>query len=102
MAGVRKKGDGWHCTFRFQGRRYYFALGNVTEEQARARGVDADEVLGLIERGRLPDCLDARAARAQRLHAPVLVFSCRAARDSAAASSMASNRCISRCRREPG
>ena len=25
MAGMRKKGDGWHCTFRFRGKRYYFA-----------------------------------------------------------------------------
>jgi hypothetical protein len=53
MAGVRKKGDGYHCTFRFQGQRYYFALGNVSEEQARAKGVEVDETLGLIERGRL-------------------------------------------------
>src|SRR5450432_2053982 len=22
MAGIRKKGDGYHCTFRFQGKRY--------------------------------------------------------------------------------
>jgi hypothetical protein len=53
MAGVRKKGDGYHCTFRFRGQRFYFALGNVTEEQARARGVEVDEILDLIERGRL-------------------------------------------------
>jgi integrase len=53
MAGIRKKGEGFHCTFRFQGRRYYFALGNVTEERARARGVEVDEILDLIERGRL-------------------------------------------------
>ena len=37
MAGIRKKGDGFHCTFRFQGKRYYFAIGNMTEEQARPR-----------------------------------------------------------------
>jgi len=53
MAGIRKKGDGYHCTFRFKGGRYYFAIGNVTEEQARAKGVEVDETLGLIERGRL-------------------------------------------------
>jgi integrase len=53
MAGVRKKGNGYHCTFRFRGQRFYFALGDVTEEQARARGVEVDEILGLIERGRL-------------------------------------------------
>src|SRR5262245_14184432 len=53
MAGIRKKGDGCHCTFRFQGKRYYFTVGNLTEEQARAKGIEVDETLGLIERGRL-------------------------------------------------
>ena len=53
MAGIRKKGDGYHCTFRFQGRRYYFALGNVPEAQALAKGAEVDETLALIERGRL-------------------------------------------------
>jgi hypothetical protein len=31
MAGIRKKGDAHHCTFRFQGGRYYFAVGNVSD-----------------------------------------------------------------------
>jgi integrase len=53
MAGIRKKGDGYHCTFRFQGRRYYFAIGNVPEAQAVAKGAEVDETLTLIERGRL-------------------------------------------------
>jgi hypothetical protein len=53
MAGMRKKGDGWHCTFRFRGRRYYFAAGNLTEHQANAKRTDVDETLDLIERGRL-------------------------------------------------
>src|SRR5205823_14167 len=53
MAGITKKGDGYHCTFRFQGRRYYFAVGNVPEAQAKAKGAEVDETLGLIERGRL-------------------------------------------------
>ena len=53
MAGIRKKGDGYHCTFRFQGRRYYFAIGNVPEVQAQAKGAEVDETLTLIERGRL-------------------------------------------------
>ena len=26
MAGIRKKGDAFYCTFRFQGQRYYFSL----------------------------------------------------------------------------
>jgi len=53
MAGMRKKGDGWHCTFRFQGKRYYFAVGNLTETQAEAKKSEVDETLELIERGRL-------------------------------------------------
>jgi len=53
MAGIRKKGDGYHCTFRFQERRYYFALGKMPEAQARAKGAEVDETLALIERGRL-------------------------------------------------
>lgn len=53
MAGIRKKGDAFYCTFRFQGRRYYFALGKLTEAQALARGAEVDETLDLIERGRL-------------------------------------------------
>ncbi len=53
MAGIRKKGDASYCTFRFQGRRYSFALGKLTEAQALARGVEVDETLDLLERGRL-------------------------------------------------
>jgi integrase len=53
MAGVRKKGDAYYCTFRFQGRRYYFTVGDVSEAQAQAKGVEVDETLDLIERGRL-------------------------------------------------
>src|SRR4051794_32127043 len=53
MAGMRKKGDGWHCTFRFRGKRYYFAIGNLTEQQAKAKSSEVDETLDLIERGRL-------------------------------------------------
>jgi hypothetical protein len=52
MAGIRKKGNGY-CTFRFQGRRFYFAVGNVTESQAAAKATEVDETLALIERGRL-------------------------------------------------
>jgi hypothetical protein len=37
MAGVRKKGEAYYCTFRFQGRRYNFTIGKVSEEQAQAR-----------------------------------------------------------------
>lgn len=53
MAGMRRKGDGWHCTFRFRGKRFYFAVGNLTEPQAQAKSAEVDETLELIERGRL-------------------------------------------------
>jgi integrase len=53
MAGVRKKGDAYYCTFRFQGRRYYFTIGEVSAAQALAKRVEVDETLSLIERGRL-------------------------------------------------
>src|SRR4051812_28521909 len=53
MAGIRKKGNAYFCTVRFQGRRFYFALGQLTEEQARAKATEVDETLALIERGRL-------------------------------------------------
>jgi len=53
MAGIRKKGDAYYCTFRFQGRRYYFTIGQVSESKAQAKGVEVDETLDLIERGRL-------------------------------------------------
>jgi integrase len=74
MAGVRKKGKGWYCTFRFQGQRYYFALGNVTEEQAGARGLEVAETLGLIERGRLtvPDGVSLEDFVAAGGKAPVI------------------------------
>jgi integrase len=54
MAGIRRKGDAYYCTFRFRGRRHYFTIGQVTEAQARAKATEVDEILGLIERGRLP------------------------------------------------
>jgi hypothetical protein len=53
MAGIRKKGDGYHCTFRFRGQRFYFAVGKLTEAQALAKATEVDETLALIERGRL-------------------------------------------------
>ncbi len=74
MAGIRKKGDAYYCTVRFLGRRYYFALGQLTEEQARAKGVEIDETLGLIERGRLtvPDGVTLEDFVAAGGKAPVL------------------------------
>ncbi len=40
-------------TFRFQGRRFYFTIGKVSEAQARAKATEVDGTLALIERGRL-------------------------------------------------
>src|SRR5262245_7225038 len=53
MAGVRKKGDAYYCTVRFRGRRHYFALGELTQGQATAKGAEIDEPIRLIEGGRL-------------------------------------------------
>ena len=53
MAGVRQKGDAYYCTFRFQGKRYSFTIGQVSEAQALAKATEVDETLDLIERGRL-------------------------------------------------
>ena len=53
MAGVRRKGDSYYCTFRFRGRRFYFTIGKVPQAQALAKGAEVDETLGLVERGRL-------------------------------------------------
>lgn len=53
MSGIRKKGDAYYCTFRFQGRRHYFTVGNLTEAQALAKGTEVDETLELLRRGRL-------------------------------------------------
>jgi hypothetical protein len=33
MAGISKKRDRYFCTFRFQGQRYYFAIGHPRRPQ---------------------------------------------------------------------
>jgi hypothetical protein len=53
MAGIRKKGNAYYCTFRFQGARYNFTIGEVAEDKALAKGVEVDETLNLLNRGRL-------------------------------------------------
>jgi hypothetical protein len=53
MAGIRKKGGVYYCTFQFQGKRYYFTIGNLSEDQSAAKGTEVDETLALLERGRL-------------------------------------------------
>jgi hypothetical protein len=44
MAGIRKKGDAYYCTFRFQGRRYYFTVGDVPEAQALWNGKEMQQI----------------------------------------------------------
>jgi integrase len=74
MAGIRKKGDAYYCTFRFQGRRFYFTIGNLSEAQALAKGAEVDETLALIERGRLtvPEGISLEAFVAAGGKAPVV------------------------------
>ena len=74
MAGVRKKGDSYYCTFRFRGRRFYFTIGRVPQAQALAKGAEVDETLALIERGRLavPDGITLEDFVAAGGKAPVL------------------------------
>ncbi len=45
MAGLSKKGEAYYCTFRYGGKRYYFAVGKVTEDQAKARAVSSGQRL---------------------------------------------------------
>jgi integrase len=74
MAGIRKKGDAYYCTFRFQGRRFYFTVGKVSEARARAKAAEVDETLDLLERGRLtvPDGVPLEDFVAAGGKAPVL------------------------------
>jgi hypothetical protein len=75
MAGSRKNGGAYYCTFRFQGKRYYFTVGDISEAQARAKGTEVDETLNLIERGRLtvPDGVPLEEFVAAGGKAPVVV-----------------------------
>ncbi len=45
MASIQRKGDGWYCQFCYRGRRPTFALGKVSEEEARAKSSQADSLL---------------------------------------------------------
>ncbi len=45
MASIQKKGDGWYCQFCYRGKRSTFALGQVTEEEARAKSSQVDYLL---------------------------------------------------------
>jgi hypothetical protein len=51
LAGIRKKGDAYDCTFRFQEQHYCFTIGNVSETQAQSKSVEVVEAPGLVECG---------------------------------------------------
>ena len=45
MASIQKKGDGWYCQFCYRGQRPTFALGKVSEDEARAKSSQVDYML---------------------------------------------------------
>ena len=51
MAGMRRKGNCWFCTVRHEGKRHYFAVGELTEEEATAKAARIDELVALVDRG---------------------------------------------------
>jgi hypothetical protein len=45
MASLQKKGNGWYCQFLHHGKRHTFAVGAVTEEEAKAKASQVDYLL---------------------------------------------------------
>ena len=45
MAGLQRKGDSWDCTFRYQGERFTFTVGNVPDSVAQDTGSGVDLLL---------------------------------------------------------
>ena len=45
MASIQKKGDGWYCQFCYHGQRTTFALGKVSEDEARIKSSQVDYLL---------------------------------------------------------
>lgn len=45
MASLQKKGRSWYCQFCHQGKRHTFAVGQVAEEEARAKAAQVDYLL---------------------------------------------------------
>lgn len=55
MASLQKKGRGWYCQFLYRGKRHTFAVGAVTEAEAKSKADQVDYLLmrlaqGLIDR----------------------------------------------------
>jgi integrase len=53
MASLQKKGGAFYCQFVFQGRRRTVTVGKVSPDRAAAFAARAEELLGLIARGRV-------------------------------------------------
>src|SRR5262245_13939394 len=53
MASIQKKGDAYYCQFVYQGRRRTVTVGKVKLPEAEAFATRAEELLGLLARGRL-------------------------------------------------
>ena len=45
MASLQQKGNGWYCQFVFQGKRRTFAVGSVSEAEARTKAQQVDYLL---------------------------------------------------------
>jgi hypothetical protein len=44
-ASLQQKGPNWHYQFCHPGKRHPFSVGPVTEDEARAKSVQADDLL---------------------------------------------------------
>lgn len=60
MASIQLKGRSWYCQFYWQNRRYTYAVGRVTTNQAEAKATRTDEIIDLLDRGlaKLPENCD--------------------------------------------
>lgn len=45
MASVQQKGNGWYCRFLHNGKRYTFAVGAVSQDEAEAKAAHVDYLL---------------------------------------------------------
>jgi integrase len=53
MASLQKKGDAWYCQFVHGGQRHTFTIGKVGEREAERCRLNAENLLSLVDRGRL-------------------------------------------------
>ncbi|AGA26309.1 tyrosine-type recombinase/integrase [Singulisphaera acidiphila] len=45
MASLQQKGNGWYCQFIYHGKRHTFAVGRVSEAEAKAKSAQVDYLL---------------------------------------------------------